>query len=80
MEIHLARHIVRVTFRSWGLITDLIPLLKRHCEPDEYEVFKKAIGTLSGDFSTELLKKVFAAHPELEKEVDEKLKKYGTFV
>jgi hypothetical protein len=80
MDKDIARHVLRVTFHSWGLITDLIPLLKQHCTPEEYESFKKAIGAISGDFSTEMLKTVFNAFPELEKEVDDKIKKYGKLI
>ena len=80
MDQELARHIVRVTFRSWGLLTDLIPLIKKHCDTEEYQELSKSIATISGDYSSLLLDKVFAANPGLEKEVEEKIKKFGTVI
>jgi len=77
MDKELARHVVRETFRGWKFLTDLVPLLKQHCDPDEYAVYKKAIGTISGDISLELLGAIFKAYPDLEKEMEANKQKYG---
>lgn len=77
MDKELARHVARETLGGWKSLTDLVPLLKQNCSADEYEIYKKAIGKISGDISTEILGTVFKAYPDLEKEMESNRQKYG---
>jgi hypothetical protein len=80
MDKDLARHVVGVGFHSLSLLESLIPILKQHCDPDEYAKYLKAIGAVSAEVASQLFSEVFREHPELEREVEEKIRKYGQFV
>ena len=80
MDKELARHVAIATFRSMSDLQQLIPLLKTHCSPEEYEAYLKGIASVSAAASTALLNKVFADHPEIEQEVEAKIAKYGKVI
>jgi len=69
-----------VALRSSGSLTDLLPLLKRHCRSDEYDRFKIAIARSAAEINIEILRKIFDEHPDLEAEMDGQIKKYGKFM
>lgn len=79
MERDLARHVVAVGFHSLSLLESLIPILKKHCDQNEYSEYLKGIGAVSAEMSSEILNKVFQQYPELEREVESKIKQYGQF-
>jgi len=80
LDKDLARHLLMVAFRSSGSLTDLLPLLKRHCRSDEYDRFKMAIARSAAEINTEILRRIFDEHPDLEAEMDDQIKKYGKFM
>jgi hypothetical protein len=80
MDRDLAKHVVAVGFHSLSLLESLIPILKKHCSADEYSEYLKAIGTVSAEVSTQIFGKVFQEHPDLEAEVEQKIKRYGQFI
>lgn len=80
MDRDLAKHVVAVGFHSLSLLEGLIPILKQHCSQDEYAKYLKAIGSVSAEVTTEIFNEVFKQHPDLETEVEQKIKKYGQFV
>ena len=43
MDIDLARHVVRIAFRSSRELGGLLGVLKAHCDPDEYEGYANAV-------------------------------------
>lgn len=45
MDINLARHIARCIFLSSRQLSELIPILKDNCNPDEYQAYTKGIAT-----------------------------------
>jgi hypothetical protein len=59
MERELAKHIVATGFHSNSVLQELIQLLKRHCIPDEYEQFAKAIASIIAETSLEILNPIF---------------------
>lgn len=77
MNRKLAQHIVRVAFRSSAELGNLIPLLKEHCKPDEYEKLCRPIASASATISLNILNLVFTDFPDLELELDEEIKVYG---
>jgi len=80
MERELAKHVVVTGFRSSSVLQELIPLLKKHCNPDEYEQFAKAIASVIAETSLEILNPIFQKYPDLKEEVDKKIDKYGKFI
>jgi hypothetical protein len=79
MDLDVARQVVRATFRSSTSLTDLLPVLKAHCPPEEYQAFARAIAAVVGEAGLQLLNRVFAEHPELEAEVDEAIARDGRY-
>ena len=80
MDRDVAKHVVGVGFHSLSILESLIPILKKHCQPDEYSEYLKSIGAVSAEMAAKVFDKVFQEHPDLEKEVDEKIKKFGQFI
>ena len=80
MERDLAKHVVAVGFHSLSLLESLVPILKQHCGQDEYAKYLKAIGAVSAEVTTEIFNQVFQEHPDLEAEVEQKIKKFGQFI
>ena len=79
MDRDLARHVVAVGFHSISLLQSLIPILKAHCSPEELAEFLQGIGAVSAEMTVEILNKIFKEYPDLEKEVEDKIDKYGKF-
>lgn len=80
MDKELARHVITIGFHSLSLLESLIPLLKEHCNDAEYQEYLKAIGAVSAEMGTEIFNNVFREYPDLEKEVEDKIDKYGQFI
>lgn len=80
MDRELAKHVVAVGFHSLSLLESLIPILKQHCDEDEYKRYIKSIAAVSAEMTTEIFNKVFHEHPDLETEVEHKIQKYGQFI
>jgi len=77
MDKELARHVVVTTIRASTQLGELIPLLRRHCSPQEARIYVRAIAGAIGTLGLELHNRVFAAHPELERHIAREMKKYG---
>jgi hypothetical protein len=80
MDKELARHVVYESFKASSKINNLIPLLKKHCDKDEYDLLVKKIAAISGEIGTELMNYVFANYPEIEEEIDSKIEKYSILI
>lgn len=80
MDKNLARHAIMTTFHSLSLLQDLIPMLKEHCSEDESDAYTKAIASVVGHATVELLNPIFLEHPEMEEEVESKINRYGKFI
>jgi len=80
MDKELARHVAATAFRSAVELSDMLPILKEHCDASEYEMFLKAIASASAAIHFEIEKKVFDQYPELEKEIESRVKKYGRLI
>ncbi|WP_198116950.1 hypothetical protein [Massilia rhizosphaerae] len=77
MEKELAKLVALTAFRSSGELNNLLPLLKEHCDEGEYRQLSVGIATASAEIGRQILQSVFAAHPELEKELGATVKKFG---
>lgn len=76
----LARHLVRVAFRSGRELEGALGVLKAACEPDEYRDFAKGIAGAIDGIHVALVNKAIAAYPELEAEIEADLQKYGRYL
>jgi hypothetical protein len=76
----LARHVAQVAFRASADLNDLLPLIREHATEQEYESFLVAISAISGDIAFKLLKRLYAAHPGMEAEFDERIARYGVLI
>ena len=80
MDIAVARHVLRATFRSSRELEYLIPLLKEACPPEEYDVLVRAIAGAIAENSLGVVNRILAAHPGLEAEVDADVARYGRYL
>jgi hypothetical protein len=80
MDADVARHVVRVAFRSARELESLLGLLKSNCSPDEYQTYAKAIATAIASIHLEVLNRVTASQPGLEAEIDADIKKHGRYL
>ncbi|HTS94574.1 MAG TPA: hypothetical protein VMG55_21365 [Stellaceae bacterium] len=80
MEKDVARHVARVGFRAMRELTELIPLLKDHCAAQESDTFAKAIALASAHIGEQVINRALSPFPDLESEIEAKIKKYGVIV
>lgn len=80
MDMDLARHVIRVAFRSSRELEDLMQLLKAHGDREEYDVFAMDIAAAIDRINTALLDKIFSSHPELRNEVETSIAKYDCYL
>lgn len=80
MDKELAEYVVKVAFKSESDLIDLIPLLKEHCNENEYKKLAVAIATVAATINTEILDIVYDAHPEIRNDVDRKINEYGRLI
>ncbi len=76
----MAKHIVRVTQRIFSELEDLRSFLEVHSDPSTYKEYQKTIAAAVETIDGEILGRVFSKHPELKKEKDNKISKYGEWV
>lgn len=77
MDRDTARAVAIAAIKGSSALSSVLPTLKERCEPHEYEELRKLISRIAGDISLDLLRKVFDAHPSLEREFDEAIGRDG---
>lgn len=77
MEKELAKIVLCASYRSGQELSNIIPVLKEFCPPDEYERIVFTIGSVLHELHTEIHQKIFEEHPDLEAEIEERIQKYG---
>lgn len=80
MDIDLAREMIRVAFATSRELQDLMALLKRQLDADEYKEHSLAIAAAIAEIGDALTNKALAACPELKDEIEAKLAKYGRYI
>ena len=80
MDRELAKHVVSVALKSMGELSDLLELIKNHCDATEYAAYVRAVAAVSGEIATQIVHRALAAHAGLEDEVEGKVKKYGKLI
>jgi len=77
MEKELAKLVALTAFRSSAELGNLIPLLREHCDEDEYRHLGAAIAAVSAEISGQILRNIFATYPQLEAEIEANVHKFG---
>lgn len=80
MDANVARHLIRVAFRSTAELQSVLALLKEHCAADEYKEYARAIASAIHAVNTEVLDRVLASQPQLREEIDRDMTKFGRFL
>ena len=77
MDRKLARHVVLAAFRTNGDLQTLLGFLKEHCEANEYKEFALGIAGAIDAVNIGLIDKVLAQFPEMSREIEADIAKYG---
>lgn len=77
MNPDLAKHVATTAVRTSTQLTSLLPLLKTQCDSAEYARLLRSVASVCGHISREILHPIFAEHPDLEKDLEESINKYG---
>ncbi len=80
MDRDLAKHVVTVSIKTASRLGDLVPLLKEHMPPQEYEIHAKAIARAVYAIGHEITDRIFAEHPDLDREIEAQIKKFGIVI
>jgi hypothetical protein len=80
MDINLARHVVRASFRSGRELEGLLGVLKEHCSASEYKTYATAIATAVASIHLEIVNRITSGHPGLEDEIEATISKYGRYL
>ncbi|HVM82181.1 MAG TPA: hypothetical protein VMU06_24375 [Stellaceae bacterium] len=80
MELDLARHIAAASYRATAELTALLDAIKIHGKPEEYEAFRRAIATCVATIGTEVIDRALREHPDLDKEIEQRVRKFGFVV
>jgi hypothetical protein len=77
MDSKLAWHIIGVSFRVNRELQDLLPILKKHCDGEEYQEYAQRIARGIHAVTTALIEKTITSHPELADRIEAGLAKFG---
>lgn len=77
MDSRLAWLLIGVSFRVNRELLDLLPILKEHCSPEEYEDIAQGIARSIHAITTALIEKSIESHPELTDRIEADLAKFG---
>lgn len=80
MDKALAQHVAATAFKSAAQLSDMIPILKAHCDEVEFATLARAIATANATIHTEIGNRIYAQYPELEQELEAKIRKYGRLI
>ena len=80
MDKSVARHIVMESFTARRHLENLLHFMKLHCSDEEYQTYLKACAHSIATIGHEIDNRVFALFPEMEKEVEESVKRYGRYI
>ncbi len=80
MDINIARHVIRASFRGGRELENLLGLLKEHCDGSEYKTYAAAIAAAIASIQLEIVDRVVSSHPALGEEVEATISKYGRYL
>jgi hypothetical protein len=77
MDKKIARHIAVKSLRLCTELGELLPLLKEHCSPEEYDKYALIIASLSAEVSLQLIFPILKEFPSLNREIESGVETYG---
>lgn len=77
MDRDVAKIVLHATHRSGAELANLIPFIKAHCEEADYERMSIAIATVLHDLNSTVQQPIYREHPELEREIDDRVERFG---
>ncbi len=77
MDRDVAQMIATTAARCAQEVGNLAPLVRQHCNDEEYEKLSQAIGSSVYELMEGLMGAVFKMFPELEAEAKDRLERYG---
>ena len=77
MNRDLAKWVATTAVRTSTQLSSLLPPLKTQCDAAEYARLLRSVASVCGHISREILHPVFAEHPDLEKDLEESINKFG---
>lgn len=80
MDRKLARHFASVVFKCESQLVDIVPLLKQHCDEEEYKMYGKAIASIAATINLDLLNLIYKNYPEVQKDIEDTLDKYSILI
>ncbi len=77
MNRDLAKQVATAAVRTSTQLSSLLPLLKAQCDAAEYARLLRSVASVCGHITREILHPIFAEHPDLEKDFEDSVNKYG---
>ncbi|MBS0359810.1 MAG: hypothetical protein JSR98_00410 [Proteobacteria bacterium] len=77
MDRDLARIILHATHGSERGLAELVPVLREHCSEDDYKRMSRAIAGVMHDLESTIRQPIYLEHPELEQEIEDRVKRFG---
>ena len=77
MDRDLAKMILRSTQHSARELANLVPLIKEHCDKEDYERLSNAIATILHDLESLISQPIYQEHPEVAREIEERIERFG---
>jgi hypothetical protein len=77
MDRELAKHVANIALASRGYLDTARYALEKHCSPAELSGYQQAITNAAGCIDREILSKLYATFPNLQDELEDRIKKYG---
>lgn len=66
MEKEVARQINALMLDFFGKLNASVKLVQQHCSEEEFEQYRRAIGMIMGDITTEVMMPLYKEYPDLE--------------
>jgi hypothetical protein len=80
MKKEVAKHIAASAMRCATRLDEILPFAKAHCTDAEYRQLAISIASVVHSISEEIIEKTFSRHPNLKKEFEDSIKKFGVVV
>jgi hypothetical protein len=79
MDIELARTMVRTAFDTNRMLQTILPMLKAGLAEADYRASAHDVAVAIDHVNTALLARAIAAHPALEREIDDAIREHGRY-
>jgi hypothetical protein len=77
MDRELAKHVANIALASRARLDSARYALEKHCSSTELHDYRQAITSAEDCIDREILSKLYTAFPDLQSELELRIKKYG---